>query len=85
MLIFRRRQQRVSLLTCIILAGAPMLGAVIPIPLPAALMVFIGIGIALYVLAQYTEVPLFPEGVVIVVAVESISQLTMYAVVTLQQ
>ncbi len=81
--VFRRRRHRVSLPTCMILAGAPMLVALIPLPLPAALMVFVGIGIALYVLAQYTQVPPFPEGVAIVAGVEIVSRLVVEYVVAL--
>jgi hypothetical protein len=75
--VFRWRKQKVSLLTSFLLAGAPLILSVIPLPLPGAITVVAGIGVALYILSQYTEVKLVPEGVVTVIGVEIISRVTM--------
>ncbi|MGH2566727.1 MAG: hypothetical protein ACRDGA_00185, partial [Bacteroidota bacterium] len=82
-LIFRQRKHRVSLLTCIILAGSPMLAGIIPLPLPSVVMMIVGFGIALYVLGKYTEVPLLPEGTATIVGVEVIARIVMYALLPL--
>ncbi|HXG37689.1 MAG TPA: hypothetical protein VNL36_02845 [Bacteroidota bacterium] len=79
-LIFQWRKHRVPLITSVILAGAPMLLSIIPIPLPQTVAVLVSFGIALAVLAKYTEVPLVPEGILILVSVEIVSRLVMAGV-----
>ena len=68
---FRRKQYKASVLTCFLLAGMPMIGPGI-IHIPLFLNWIIGIGIAVYILSQYTNVEIFPWGVVTIVAVEVI-------------
>jgi hypothetical protein len=68
--IFRRREVRATLLNCIVIAGAPILLAVVPIPLPPFLAFIAGIGVAIYLCSHYTEAPLYPEGIFIPVVVE---------------
>lgn len=75
--VFRWRKQKVSPLTSFLLAGAPLILSVIPLPLPGAITVVAGIGVALYILSQYTEVKLVPEGVITIIGVEGISSVTM--------
>ena len=52
MIIFRWRKQQVSLPTSFLLAGAPLILSIIPIPLPGVIAVAAGIGVALYILAR---------------------------------
>lgn len=79
-LIFKWRKHRVRLITSVILAGAPMLLSMIPIPLPQMIAVLVSFGIALAVLAKYTEVLLVPEGILTLVGVEIVSRLVMAGV-----
>ena len=75
--VFRWRKQKVTLLTSFLLAGAPILLSMIPIPLPGVITAVAGIGLALYLLSEYTEVKLVPEGVVTIIGVEAVSRVTM--------
>ena len=75
--VFRWRKQKVTLLTSFLLAGAPILLSLIPLPLPRAIAIVAGIGVAIYLLSQYTEVKLVPEGIVTIIGVEAVSRATM--------
>lgn len=75
--VFRWRKHKVAPITCIILAGSPLLLAIIPFPLPAFVVGVAAVGIALYILSRYTKVPLMPEGVAIVCGVELVSWVVM--------
>ena len=75
--IFRWRKQRVSFLTSFLLGGAPLILTVVPLPLPPALAAVAAVGVALYLLSQYTEVKLVPDGIVIIVVVEAVSRLVL--------
>jgi hypothetical protein len=80
-LIFHWWKHHVRGLTCIILAGALMIASIVPIPLPGVVGFVVGIGIALVILGYYTEVPLIPEGLTMIVAVEVGTQLLLMAVI----
>ena len=67
--LFKWRGYRVSLLSCIIIAGAPMIALGL-----TGVSIFIGwlagIGIGLYILSQNSDVPLFPDSISIILGVE---------------
>lgn len=67
--IFKMRNHKAALLTCVILAGA----LIIPsgfVGLPPLLGFASGIGIAFVVVSKYTEVPILYEGLVIIFSIE---------------
>ena len=68
---FRRKQYKASVLTCFLLAGMPMVGLGL-MHVPILLSWAAGIGIAVYVLSQYTNVDVFPWGVITILSVEVI-------------
>ena len=67
--IFKWKHHRATLLTCFLLAGAPLIPMGL-IGLPTVIGWLAGIGIAVYILSQYTEVEILPTGVLIIVSVE---------------
>lgn len=66
---FKVRNHNVSLMTCITLGGALIIPVGI-VGLPPLLGFAAGIGIAIYVLTQYTDVPLMLEGLIIIFSIE---------------
>jgi hypothetical protein len=66
---FKRRKCSVSLLTCFLLAGAPLIPLGVA-GLPIVVGWAAGIGIALFILSRYTSVELLPLGIVSVVGIE---------------
>ena len=71
----RVRSIRISLLNCIVVAGAPYLVGFIPLPLPMVLKRVAAMFLAMFLLTRYTEAELFPDVVVIPIAVELTSGL----------
>lgn len=67
--ILKWRQHKARVVTCIILGFAVILPSAIA-PLPEAIAFAVGVGLALYILSQYTDVPLLPEGVIIIFSIE---------------
>lgn len=55
---FRWWKHRVQLITCVFRAGAPMLLALLLVPLPPTGAIVASLGLALAILARLTEVPL---------------------------
>lgn len=72
---FKLRSIRITLLNCIVVAGAPYLVGFIPLPLPMILRVAAGIALAMFLLTRYTEAELFPDVIVIPITVELMSAL----------
>jgi len=69
------RSIRISLLNCIVVAGAPSIVGFISLPLPAIVMRVAGYFLAMFLLTRYTDAELYPDIVVIPFAVEIISGL----------
>jgi hypothetical protein len=69
------RSIRITLLNCIIVAGAPYLVSFVILPIPSILKLVASIGLAMFLLTRYTEGELFPDIVVIPIAVELTSGL----------
>lgn len=67
---FKTRSIRITLLNCIIVAGAPYLVGFVILPIPTILKLVASIGLAMFLLTRYTEAELFPDVVVIPIAVE---------------
>jgi hypothetical protein len=67
--IIRWQKHRASLLTCVILGFALILPSAL-VPLPDIIAFAAGIGLALYILSQYADVPILPEGLIIVFGIE---------------
>lgn len=67
-LIFHIRRHRVTPLTILVLACAPLIPAVIG--LSGFLGSLAGMGLALWIISQYTKIDVFPAGLLIVAAVE---------------
>ncbi|HCA78855.1 MAG TPA: hypothetical protein DEP53_03885 [Bacteroidetes bacterium] len=69
------RSIRITLLNCIVVAGAPYLVGFVPLPLPMVVKFAAGIFLAMFLLTRYTEAELFPDVVVIPIIVEFASAL----------
>ena len=70
-LMFRLRSISATLMNCIIIAAAPIIVSMIP--LPQFLAFVAGIGAAIFLCAHYTEAELFPDAILIPVGVEILS------------
>ncbi len=68
--LFRMRTIQVTYLSCLIIAGAPLLLGLVLIPLPGVFAFVVGIGLAVYLTMQYTGVSLIPDGLFIPLGVE---------------
>jgi len=68
--IFRIRTIRITYLSCLLIAGAPILLGLVPIPLPGILVDAAAIGLAVYMTMHYTGVSFFPDGLLIPLGVE---------------
>jgi hypothetical protein len=66
----RLRSIHITLLNAIILAGAGYVVGFIPLPIPYMLRQPIVIGVAMYLLARYTEAELFPDVIFIPLVIE---------------
>ena len=66
--IFRFRTIAATMLNCLIIAGAPFLLSLVP--LPSFLSFPVSIGLAVYLTMHYTGVELIPEGLFIPLGVE---------------
>ena len=70
--IFRIRTIEASATTCLVVAGAPVLLAFIPFPLPWFLSFALSIAVAVYLTMHYTGVELLPDGLCIPLGVECV-------------
>ena len=77
---FRVRKIESTYLTCLIIAGAPLLLSLIPLPLPGVLGLIAGIGLAVYLTMHYTGVSLIPDGLFIPLGVEAVFRVSMWAI-----
>ncbi len=68
-IVFKVRDHKVTLMTCVTLGSALIIPVGI-VGLPPLLGFATGIGIAIYILTQYTEVPLMLEGLIIIFSIE---------------
>ena len=73
----RLRSVHITLLNAITLAGAAYLVGFIPIPIPYMLRQPLAIGVAMFLLARYTEAELFPDVILIPLFIELSSALLM--------
>jgi len=71
----RVRSIRITVLSCIILAGSGVFFSVIPVPLPPLLMKVLAIGLAMFLMTRYTEAELYPDVIFIPLAVEVLAGL----------
>ncbi len=78
--VFRVRTIHITYLSCLIIAGAPLLLGLIPLPLPSVLAVVVGIGLAIYLTMQYTGVPLIPDGLLIPLGVEMLFRIGIWVI-----
>ena len=69
-LVFRIREIQVTVLSCLIIGGSHFLLTLIPFL--GFLALPIGIGVAVYLTMQYTQVSLIPDGLFIPLGVEAI-------------
>jgi hypothetical protein len=72
---FRIRSISIKLLNCIVIAGAPYFLLIIPLRLPQQLSFLLALGVAIFLTTRYTEAELFPDAILIPVAVELASWL----------
>jgi hypothetical protein len=70
---FTIRRIQATLLTCIVIAGAPVILGVVPLPMPEPVRFILGLGLAIFLTARYTEAELFPDSVLIPTVVQLIS------------
>jgi len=70
--VFRVRKIECTYLSCLIIAGAPFLLSLIPLPIPGILVTVAGMGLAVYLTMQYTGVSLIPDGLFIPLGVEGV-------------
>jgi hypothetical protein len=68
--LFRLRKIEITYLSCFIIAGAPLLLGLVPVPLPGILGAITGIAVAVYLTMHYTGVSLIPDGLFIPLGVE---------------
>jgi hypothetical protein len=74
---FRIRSIHITLINCIVVAGAGYLLVFIPIPLPAIIRESAATGLSMYLMTRYTEAEVFPDGLAIPIAVELTSTLAL--------
>jgi len=75
---FRFRKITATLMTCLIIAGAPvalliLFIFILPLTVPEIFLVPASIGLAIYLMMHYTRVSLLPDGLIIPLGVELIS------------
>ena len=70
--VFHLREIECTYMSCLIIAGAPLLLSVIPLPLPGFLGTIAGAALAVSLTMRYTGVALLPEGLCIPLAVEGL-------------
>jgi hypothetical protein len=78
--VFRLRKIQVTYLSCLIIAGAPLLLGLIPIPLPGLFSVVAGMALAVYLTMHYARVSLFPDGLFIPLGVELLFKIGIWVV-----
>ena len=66
--VFRFRTIPATTLSCLIIAGAPFLSSIVPIP--SFLAFPVSVGLAIYLTMHYTGVELIPDGLLIPLGVE---------------
>jgi hypothetical protein len=69
------RSIHITLISCIVLAGSGVLLSIIPIPIPALVAKVAALVIAMFLMTRYTEAELYPDVIVIPIAVEIVSTL----------
>ncbi len=81
LLAFRFRSIRIRIIDCVIVAGAGFLVAAVPIPIPEIFRVVLSVGLAMFLITRYTEAEIFPDVILIPIAVELASTLAMSQIV----
>ena len=72
---FRIRGIHIKFLSCIIIAGSAYLVGAVPLPLPYLIKYALSIGLAMFLMTRYTEAELFPDVVLIPLAVQIVATL----------
>lgn len=73
---FRWRNIHATVLTKLIVAGAPLLIAgFLPLPLPPFISFLVAIGVGVYICSEYTDGKLYPDIVGIVSGIEIIASI----------
>lgn len=67
--ILKWRTYNASVLTCILLGSALVLPSAI-VPLPPLMAFVAGMGVAVYILSQYTDTPIVPDGLMMIFGIE---------------
>jgi len=81
---FKVRSIEITLLNCIIIAGAGYLVSIVPLPLPFGLYRVLSIGAAMFLITRYTKAEIFPDVILIPLVVElSAAFLTDYVLIPL--
>ena len=80
-IILRIRKISMSVVSCMIIGGAPYLLMFVPIPLPAFLSLPIAVGVAVYLTMHYSGVQLIPDGLFIPLGVEIVFRIVLWVVV----
>jgi hypothetical protein len=70
---FRIRKIEITVLSCVLVAGASFLLMAVPIPLPVFVSFLLSLILPCAVARHYTEAPLYPDLITIVVVVEVLS------------
>lgn len=78
--VFRLRKIPATTLSCFIIAGAPYLLSMIPIPLLGFLSVPVAIGLAVYLTMHYTRVELIPDGLFIPLSIEVFFRISLWGI-----
>jgi hypothetical protein len=68
-IVFKKRHHTFTLLTCITLGGALLIPSGI-VGVPPLLAFAAGFGIAVVIMSKYTDVPIVPEGLLIIFGIE---------------
>ncbi len=78
--IFRIRTIRITYISCLLIAGAPMLLGLVPFPMPGILVDAAAIALAVYMTMHYTGVSLVPDGLFIPLGVEVACSLAVWCI-----
>ncbi len=78
--IFRIRTIRITYLSCLLIAGAPMILGFVPLPLPGILVDAAAVALAVYMTMHYTGVSLVPDGLFIPLGVEVVFKLAVWVI-----
>ncbi len=73
--VFRLRSIRATVVSCLVIAGAPLFLWIFPIP--SFLAILLAIGIAVFLTMQYTGVDFIPDGLFIPLGIETVVRIVL--------